>query len=301
VGPVTRGESVTRRDSGAPLVRYRVQVLERALGLLDVLASVDKELGPAELASMIGLHRSTIHRLLKVLEEHRFVRRNSVGKYDLGLKLFELGTHSVSRFNLPRRAGPFLKQVVSETGETAHICVFSNMRMLSIAAAEASWVPRAIGHRGDLHASAAGKALLAFLSQHAQEDLISRLALPKHTRNTIDTVGRLKAELARVRRLGFSLNDEEVEEGVRCIAAPIFDHKGRAIATLSVAGPVFRMTRRRMPKLVRIVKGVAEALSTELGHQKRTGGDSVSHGGTSLTAEPSVTNVAPSLKSRCVR
>ena len=245
-----------------------MQVLERALGLLDVLASADKELGPAELAVRVGLHRSTIHRLLKVLEEHRFVKRNSLGKYDLGLKLFELGTQSVSRFNLPRRAGPFLKQVVSETGETAHLCIFSNMRMLSIAAAEASWVPRAIGHRGDLHASAAGKALLAFLPLHAQEDLISRLALPKHTRNTIDTVGRLKAELARVRRLGFSLNDEEVQDGVRCVAAPIFDYKGRAIATLSVAGPVFRMTRRRLPKLARIVRSAAEALSTELGYEK---------------------------------
>jgi DNA-binding IclR family transcriptional regulator len=245
-----------------------VQVLERTLRLLDVLASVDKELGPAELAVMVGLHRSTIHRLLKVLEEHRFVRRNQAGRYDLGLKLFELGTLSVSRFNLPRRAGPILKQIASETGETAHICVFSNMRMLSIAASEASWVPRAIGHRGDLHASAAGKALLAFLPQHAQNDLITRLALPKHTRHTIDTAGRLKSELARVRRQGFSLNDEEVEDGVRCVAAPIFDHKGRAIATLSVAGPVFRMTRRRLPKLARVVKNAAEALSTELGHEK---------------------------------
>jgi DNA-binding IclR family transcriptional regulator len=233
-----------------------------------VLASADKEVGPAELAVMLDLHKSTIHRLLKVLEGHRLVRRNAQGKYDLGLKLFELGNKSVSRFSLPKRAEPVLKHVVRETGETAHICVLSNTQMLSIASSEATWIVRAIGHRGDLHASAAGKVLLAFLPTPAQDDLIARLVMTKHTRNTIDNARALRAELARIRRRQFSLNDEEVEEGVRCVAAPVFDFKGRAIATISVAGPVFRMTRERIPKLGRIVKDAADALSAELGYER---------------------------------
>jgi IclR family transcriptional regulator, KDG regulon repressor len=253
----------------ALLVRYRVQVLERTVGLLDVLAAADKELGPAELAVQLDLHRSTIHRLLKVLEAHRLVRRNAQGKYDLGLKLFELGNKSVSRFNLPRRAERYLQHVIAQTGETAYICVLSNTHMLSIACAEASWIVRAVGHRGDLHASAAGKAFLAFLPTSAQDDLIARLVLTQHTRNTIETPQALRSELARVRRQHFSLDDEEVEEGVRCVAAPIFDFKARVIATLSVAGPVFRITSDRVPKLARIVADAAEGLSNELGYERR--------------------------------
>ena len=260
------GTRQTRPTTPIRVVRYRVQVLERALGLLDALATANREVGPAELASILHLHKSTIHRLLKVLEGHRFVRRNAQGKYDLGLKLFELGNMSVSRFSLPKRAEPFLKEVVKATGETAHVCVLSNTHMLSIANAEAPWIVRAIGHRGDLHSSASGKAFLAFLPRHAQDVLISRIAFTRHTHNTIDSEGRLKAELARIRRRGFSINDEEVEQGVRCIAAPIFDDKTRVIATLSITGPVFRMTRDRLPELARIVVSVASALSNELGY-----------------------------------
>jgi DNA-binding IclR family transcriptional regulator len=245
-------------------------VLERALGLLDVLAASETEIGPAELAGTLHLHKSTLHRLLKVLEGHRLIRKNPHGKYDLGLKLFELGNKSVSRFNLPKRAEPFLREVVKQTGETAHICVLSNTQMMSIANAEAPWILRTVGHRGQLYCSAAGKALLAFLPKAAQDDLISRLTLTRHTRNTIVKVPALRAELERTRRRGFSLNDEEVEEGVRCVAAPIFDHKGRVIATLGVAGPVFRMSKQRLPGLARVVMSVADALSAELGYRKES-------------------------------
>jgi len=248
------------------VVRYRVQVLERAMALLDALGSANREVGPAELAGILHLHKSTIHRLLKVLEGYRFVRRNPQGKYDLGLKLFELGNMSVSRFSLPRRAEPFLKEVVRETGETAQICVLNNIQMVSIANADAPWLLRAIGHRGQLHSSASGKAFLAFLPRPAQDVLLSRLTLTRFTHNTITTLSALKSELARVRRRGFAVNNEEVEPGVRCIGAPIFDHNSRVIATLSIAGPVFRMTKDRVPDLARTVVNVANALSSELGH-----------------------------------
>ncbi len=268
MGAVPRKKSAAADAADPLVVRYRVQVLERALALLDALGAANKEVGPAELAAILHLHKSTIHRLLKVLEANRFVRRNSQGKYDLGLKLFELGNMSVSRFSLPKRAEPFLKDVVRETGETAQICVLSNTQMMAIANADAPWLVRAIGHRGELHSSASGKAFLAFLPQHAQDLLLSRLTLTKFTRNTITTLAGLKTELARIRRRGFSVNDEEVEAGVRCIGAPIFDNKGRVIATLSIAGPVFRMTKDRVPELARVVVNVANALSTELGYHE---------------------------------
>ena len=181
---VSRARRKSDAIAGAdPLVvRYRVQVLERAMALLDALGAANREVGPAELAGILHLHKSTIHRLLKVLEGYRFVRRNPQGKYDLGLKLFELGNMSVSRFSLPRRAEPFLKEVVTETGETAQICVLNNIQMVSIANADAPWLLRAIGHRGELHSSASGKAFLAFLPRPAQNLLLSRLTLTKFTR-----------------------------------------------------------------------------------------------------------------------
>lgn len=263
--------SGSRKESAAyiadPLVvRYRVQVLERALALLDALGAADREVGPAELAEILHLHKSTIHRLLKVLEGYRFVRRNPQGKYDLGLKLFELGNMSVSRFSLPRRAEPFLKDVVKDTGETAQVCVLNNTQMVAIANADAPWLLRAVGHRGEMHSSASGKAFLAFLPRQAQDLLLSRLTLTRFTPNTITTVDALKAELGRVRRRGYAVNNEEVEAGVRCIGAPVFDHKSRVIAAISIAGPVFRVTRDRVPALARTIVSVSQALSSELGH-----------------------------------
>src|SRR5262245_30358081 len=133
---------------------YQVQVLDRALGILDALSNGGLELGLAELSEKLELHKSTVHRLLMVLERHRLIEKKpQIGKYRLGMKLFELGSKAVAQLDLRDRARPYLERLVSETGETAHICVLDGDRMLSIANVESQRTlrtPSTVGRRTPL-------------------------------------------------------------------------------------------------------------------------------------------------------
>ena len=250
---------------------YRVQVLDRMLSILDVLAQSDSDLGPSELGEKLSLHRSTTHRLLKVLERHQLIRRSPVeGKYGLGIKLFELGNRVVSQFDLATRSQPFLRRLVDAIGETAHVCVLNDAEMVSVANVEGPWTlrtPSTVGRRTPLHCTSVGKVLLAYLPAVEQRYLLERLKLTRRTRRTIVTRAALEAELERIRRRGFGMDNEEIEEGLRCIGAPVFNHQGHITAAISVAGPVFRVTRQRVPEIVRAVKAAGHDLSRDIGYR----------------------------------
>jgi DNA-binding IclR family transcriptional regulator len=251
---------------------YQVQVLDRALGILDLLSGESPELGPSEVSERTGLHKSTVHRLLQVLERHRLIEKMALnGKYRLGLRLFELGSKAMAQFDLRERAQPYLKRLVLETGETAHICIPDGDRMLSIANVESSRTlrtPSTVGHRTPLHCTSVGKALLAFLPEDERNDLINQCELTDYTRHTITKPARLKAELKLIRQRGYAMDNEEIEEGLRCVGAPVMDHSGRVIAAMSIAGPAFRLTEDRIPAVARSVIQAASELSVELGYKE---------------------------------
>jgi IclR family transcriptional regulator, KDG regulon repressor len=252
--------------------RYRVQVLDRSFRILEALAEVSAELSPVDLANRLRLHKSTIHRLLVVLEGQGFIRRTSEGKYGLGMKLIEMGSRAVEQLDLGlgARALSFLQQLVDETGETAHISVFSGNEMVSIANVQGRWTlrtPCTVGRRTQTYCTAIGKAFIAFLPEPELDALIAKLRFVQHTRHTIRTPSALKAELARVRRRGFAVDDEEVEEGLRCVGAPIRNYTGNVVASLSVAGPVFRIHKGDVAKVARAAIVAADGLSADLGHR----------------------------------
>lgn len=257
------------RDSRA--FPYRVQVLDRTLGILDVLAEARVEMGPAELAERLSLHKSTIHRLLRVLERHRFIRRNpNHGKYGLGMRLFELGSRAVAQLDLRERAEPFLRRLVGETGETAHVCVLEGTEMMSVANAEGPRTlrtPATVGRRTPVHCTSVGKALMAYLPERTIDELLARVRLTQYTRNTITTRAALKADLQRIRERGYAVDNEEIEEGLRCVGAPIRNYTGRVVAAMSIAGPVFRVTNERLPALARAVVAASRDLSRDIGYR----------------------------------
>lgn len=255
------------RSAGA----YRVQVLDRAVAILQVLADAPTELAPADLALRLRLHKSTIHRLLMVLERHRIIRKNPAnGKYALGLKLFELGSRAAKGQSLRDHAQPFLARLVRETGETAHIAVLDDGDMVSIANVEGPRtlrMPSTVGRRTPAHCSAVGKAVLAFLPQSTLDELIARRPLITLTARTLATTGALAAELRRIRVRGYAIDDEEIEKGLRCVGAPVHDYTGRVVGAVSIAGPTFRMTKKKIPALAGSVLAVAGDLSVELGYR----------------------------------
>jgi DNA-binding IclR family transcriptional regulator len=256
---------------------YRIQVLDRTLRLFDVLAEAEGDLALAELTERLGLHKSTVHRLLMVLEQHRLIRRNALGSgYSLGIKLFELGNRAVAQIRLRRRSEPILRQLVRETGEAAHISILDGKETVSLAHMEPPWivrVPSTVGRRTPVHCSSVGKVLLAFLPDHERADLVAQLPLTRYTDHTFVTRAALRAELSRIRERGYAIDNEETEKGLRCIiGAPVRNYAGRVVAAISIAGPVFRVTKDRLSRLVVTVRAAARDLSQSLGYtnERRT-------------------------------
>jgi DNA-binding IclR family transcriptional regulator len=254
---------------------YRIQVLDRAFRILDVLAEVDGELGATEVAERLRLHKSTTHRLLVILERQRFIEKNpDNAKYRLGWRLFELGTLAVSRLDLYSLAKPYVARLVEETGETAHLGVIRGGELISLVNAESRRsvrTPSTVGKRAPLYCTSQGKAMLAFMPEESAAELIRNLHFQSFTRNTIMRPSRLKAEMAQIRQQGYAVDDEEFEEGLRCIGAAVHDHAGEVIAGISIAGPTFRVGGDRMPELVEAVMATARQLSAALGFQRSPG------------------------------
>ena len=260
---------MTRSSAERPT--YRVQVLERAVDILQVLSEDSRELAAGEMAERLSLHKSTIHRLLMVLDQHRLIRRNSeTGKYALGLRLFELGTRAVRGLQLREQAQPFLDRLARETGETAHICVLDRGDMVSIAYAEGPRslrMPATVGRRTPAYCSAVGKALLAFLPESALDDILSARPLRACTSKTLVTRPALLNDLRQTRTRGYSIDDEEIEKGLRCVGGAVWNYSGEVVAAISVAGPAFRITKGRVPAVARLVLAITRGLSTELGYR----------------------------------
>lgn len=248
---------------------YQVQVLDRTIALLETLYAGNGGMSLPELSERLGMHKSTVHRLLMVLERHRLVERPSRdGRYTLGLKLFELGSKAVEGLDLRERARPFVERLGFETGETAHLCILDEGEVLyleKVEPARTMRVPSNVGRRNPAHCTAVGKVLLAHLSDEAVDALLRTQGLRAHTRNTITTPSELKRELVGIRERGYAVDDEEIEEGLRCIGAPLRDYSGRVVASISIAGPAFRVTTEKVPTLARTVMGVAAELSEALG------------------------------------
>src|SRR5262245_14046067 len=259
---------MTRSSAERPT--YRVQVLERAVDILQVLSEDSRELTAGEVAERLSLHKSTIHRLLTVLDHHRLIRRNGeTGRYSLGLRLFELGTRAVRGLQLRDQAQPHLDRLARETGETVHICVFDSGEMVSLAYAEgirSLRMPATVGRRTPAYCSAVGKAVLAFLSEAALDDALAR-PMRARTDKTLITRAALLADLRQVRIRGYAVDNEEIEKGLRCVGAPVWNYSGEVIAAVSVAGPSFRITRSRVPAIARAVLGMARRLSADLGYR----------------------------------
>jgi DNA-binding IclR family transcriptional regulator len=250
---------------------YRVQVLDRAFQILDLLSDEKSGAGLMEVAERLKLHKSTAHRLMMVLEWSRFVEKNAVtGKYHLGSRLMELGLAAAARLDVYEVAGPHLRALVKETGETAHLAVLRDGQVVSIVNIESSQTlrtPATVGTRTPAHCTSLGKAMLAFAPPEHLEDFLHDRKLESYTRNTLTSVSRFKAELRAIRKRGYSIDNEEREQGLRCIGAPLRDSAGDVIAAISIAGPVFRITEERVPALASTVMRIAAGISAALGYR----------------------------------
>lgn len=245
----------------------RLPAVDRALDLLEVLASSREGLTVAEASRTIRAPKSTTHYLIYTLLLRGYVQRNIDGRrYSLGLRSSELASRTDTE-QLRHASRSDLIGIAARTGLTAITAVLKGAEVVVIETAEPSggavggqWVGRHV----DVHCTSLGKALIAYLSDPELEAMFRERPLARFTHNTICSVGALKAHLARIRINGFAVNDEEHITGVRGVAAPIFNHIGRVIASVGVNGPNTTMKRSEVLSAAKEVVSAAREISRKL-------------------------------------
>jgi len=239
--------------------------------VLKILAEESREMGVTQVADKLQLDKSTVYRLLSTLCRHQFVCQNpDNSKYRLGWGVFEVGSVVPAMVGIGDAAGRAVREMCEATGETVNLAVRDDRWAVVILKEAPQQVLRTelrIGRREPLHATALGKVLLSDLTD---EDVCELLpdGLEAYTPNTITSADRLSEELAGVRESGYAFDDEEFSLGMRCIACPVRDHTGRAVAALSLSGPTHRLVPERMTELRNIITLAAGQLSGELGFRR---------------------------------
>ena len=254
IPPQTGAEPASRPGKG---IKTTIQVLERMVSLLDALAQQPRAVSLKELSSRTALHPSTAHRILNDLVTARFVDRVDTGSYQLGLRLLELGNLVKARLNVRDAAMGPMRELHRLSIRQGDEIVYIERALSERSGMQ---VVRAVGGRAPLHLTSVGKLFLAGENHRALQNYISRTGLAGHTRNSLTDPARLERELAQVRSHGFARDNEELELGVRCIAAGIRDDSGDLVAGLSISAPADFLQNGWVEQLCRTAAQISASL-----------------------------------------
>jgi len=244
-----------------------IQVIERMITLLDALAQYPDPVSLKELAKVSGLHPSTAHRILNDMVSKRFVDRSEPGNYRLGMRLLELGNIVKSRLNVREASLESMQTLHRKTQQPVNLSVRQGDEIVYIERAfserSGMQVVRAIGGRAPLHLTSIGKLFLSFDDQKSVRAYATRTGLSGNNKNSITDLNKLERELSLVRSRGYARDNEELELGVRCMAAGIRDDSGELIAGLSISAPAERLSDEWLEELML----TAEKISSLLGYR----------------------------------
>lgn len=249
-----------------------VQALVRGLRVIEHLA----EHGPQPLADIaLGaeLAASTTHRLLLTLSQQQFVKLDQLtGRWSIGLKAYEVGQSFVRGRDVVSVARPKMDELMSRVGETVSLALVDDEEIIFVAQVETEASLRAFfppGERGPLHASGCGKAAIATWTDSHIADAMARYGMERFTPDTLTTVPELMAAVEHTRRHGWSANDGEHTPAMRCVAAPIFDAAGHAVAAMSISGPATRVAKSDLPGLGEQIRRAAMEITAGIGGDTR--------------------------------
>ena len=241
-----------------------IQVIERLFSLMDVLASREEAISLKEISEKTGLHPSTAHRILNDLTIGRFVDRPEPGSYRLGMRLLELGNMVKARLNVRDAALAPMRDLHKLIQQPVNLSMRQGDEIVYIERAYSErsgmQVVRAIGGRAPLHLTSVGKLFLSVDEPMKVRSYATRTGLSGHTKNSITQLPVLERELSKVRQYGIARDNEELELGVRCIAAGIYDDQGKLLAGLSISAPADRLDEAWLSKLQATAEGISQAL-----------------------------------------
>jgi len=243
------------------------RILSKGLRLLEALAEHPDGIRPPGIASELGLHRSSVYRYLNPLVEMGFAEKRGDGSYELGRRVLELATLHLERIDLRSIARATLIRLCEETSATVHLCQLDGPEVVYLDKVEtARTLPlySRIGGRAPAFCTGVGKALLAFLHPERQAQVLEQVEFRPYTKNTIRSASDLRKELARIRERGYAVDRGEHEEGVYCVAAPIFDYSGEPVGSIS-ATDLGRKVARDEPRYRDPVLRASASISRRLG------------------------------------
>ncbi|MFJ6141646.1 IclR family transcriptional regulator [Kitasatospora sp. NPDC092286] len=255
--------------SPTPGLRNNSASLRRAISILLQLGDETDGTGYsiAELCERLGLNKSTLFRLIQPLLEARLVEHLPSGRYRLGRRNAQLGNVYLTGLDLPRSMHDVMQNLAAQTRETVHLVVADFPNIVYIHKVDSPHSVRMfsrIGNSAPVYCTSVGKAMLAHAAP-ATVDLVIESGMPRHTPRTITTAEDLRSALSEIRQRGYAIDDIEHEEGIRCVAAPVFDHSRACTSAVSVSAPADRLPRERVPELAPLVIAAANEISTRLG------------------------------------
>lgn len=252
-------------DSSSLPVEPTVQVIGRMFTLLEILAGREEPVSLKEISEKSGLHPSTAHRILNDLTVGRFVDRPMAGSYRLGMRLLELGNLVKARLSVRDAALAPMRELHRLIQQPVNLSMRQGDEIVYVERAYSErsgmQVVRAIGGRAPLHLTSVGKLFLAFDDPQRLRAYATRTGLPGHTHNSLTQLPTLERELSKARQYGIARDNEELEMGVRCMAAGIYDDQNKLIAGLSISAPADRLDENWLPKL----QATAQEISSSLG------------------------------------
>ena len=264
-----------------------VPAQQRGLAILELVANSKSGLTFSQLARHFEFPKSSVHCVVVTLEREGYLQRDeATGRYMSGLRLLRIANVALEGIVLREKAAPLLRALVASTGMTVHMAILDRDEVVVVAKVDRPGVHRVatwIGKRVDPHCTSLGKCLIAHLPEEALDRLVAQRGLLRHNENTIVSLARLKEEFARIRALGYAMDDEEEEIGVRCIGAPIRNWNSLVVAAVSVAGTTARINEDTCDQLASQVRQTALAISRQLGS---LGNHSDVHGRTVAIAAP---------------
>ena len=260
-----------------------IQSLQRALGVLEVVANNHAPIGSTEISRKVGLHPSTTYHLLQTLTSLGYLAQDDrTREYYIGSKVFQVAAVAWNEANLLKLAAPALAEVAHHTGETSHLSLITQREVTVIHKVEGRdpiTVSARVGYPSPAHCTANGKILLATFPKDQLKEFLSENELRPFTPNSVVSIEHLERELSRVRSQGYAVDNQEFKVGLRCIGAPLRNFTGQVIAAIGISGPAWRLTEERTPELAEYLTSVARHLSRGLGY---SGADSKATDGRSL-------------------
>lgn len=259
-----------KKEKTAPKATSSVKALDKALGILELIAATTNPVDLASLSKTAKVPKTTLLRLLNTLRKRNFLVQDPRSKdYRLGWALIYLGKKAEAAFSINRTFRPFLERLAAETGETASLVLRDNDSAVYIDQVVSTNFIRAVPSVGthlNLYCTASGKLFLSFMPEAGKRDYLETHNLEKRTPNTITDPSRLARELSKIQVQGYSVDDEETEAGGFCLAAPIWDNEAQLIAAFSITGPADRIRAKTVDKLSEIIRRISADASEALGY-----------------------------------